>query len=102
MKFVVDIRPVLGTLILRKRNIMILSKRNEEEKKVENSDSYNKTKRFTLPVSYRITHHAMLMKSLGSYIFNLYNMSSFFFLLKYELRPLFSDRPFTCVFNAYI
>lgn len=64
----------MGTLILKKRNIITLSKRNEEEKKVENSDSYNATKRLTLPVSYRITHHAMLMKSLCSYIINSYNM----------------------------
>lgn len=46
----------------------------KKRKKVETSDLYNKTKRLTLPVSYKITYHAMLMKSLCSYIINSYNM----------------------------
>lgn len=59
----------------------------------------------TLPVSYRITHHAMLMKSLCSNIFNSYNMINcrvVFFLFKYDLHPIFTDEPFTCVVNAHI
>lgn len=57
-----------------------------------------------MPVSYKITYHAMLMKSLCSYIINSYNMINclvVFFLFKYDLHPIFADEPFKCAVNAH-